>query len=378
MSDESSSALDCHALLDGFGQGVLIFDAMGTLIFDNWAARKILGKWLGPIHTEGWPALVRLALDTQEDEQPSLDALREQALRSGAPLRLHIYSAGAYIPCWVAAVYSTGGQVLTLLTLERPDWGAITDLLALFRNETRMSLSATRGHAELVRQILRRSDEEGVDTRHSTQRVMGFAELIATHMLRLQSLTNQLQRLEVIRTGALRRAVRDARRTLQLTDFVEDFLEEFADEAIADPDIGGADFRDRLAISIPAGLQVYASPAHLANALHDTLRNAASYSPPRSPIQLHVYPSTMGTTIQFDVIDQGCGIRVSERERVFAPFERARQPQIIGVDGYGLSLYLTRIELEAMGGSIWFTSTEGKGTTVSFRLPRRPLNETAH
>ena len=54
---------------------------------------------------------------------------------------------------------------------------------------------------------------------------------------------------------------------------------------------------------------------------------------------------------------------------MFLPFARARQPQIIGVDGYGLSLYLARAEIEMMGGSIWFESAENHGSVFSFRLP---------
>ena len=53
----------------------------------------------------------------------------------------------------------------------------------------------------------------------------------------------------------------------------------------------------------------------------------------------------------------------------FAPFERARQPQIIAEFGYGLSLYLAKAEIEAMGGRIGFESQEGIGTAFSLQLP---------
>jgi signal transduction histidine kinase len=73
--------------------------------------------------------------------------------------------------------------------------------------------------------------------------------------------------------------------------------------------------------------------------------------------------------VQIDVIDQGYGIRAKEADRVFAPFQRARQPQIIGEFGYGLSLYLAKAEVEAMGGRIWYESEEGVGSTFSVKLP---------
>jgi signal transduction histidine kinase len=54
---------------------------------------------------------------------------------------------------------------------------------------------------------------------------------------------------------------------------------------------------------------------------------------------------------------------------VFKPFARARQPQIISEFGYGLSLYLCKMELAAMGGQIWFSGEDGVGTTFSVMLP---------
>jgi two-component system sensor histidine kinase SenX3 len=77
----------------------------------------------------------------------------------------------------------------------------------------------------------------------------------------------------------------------------------------------------------------------------------------------------VGQRVQIDVTDEGYGIRRREQERVFAPFQRARQPQVIAEFGYGLSLYLCRYEVEAMNGRIWYESEEAVGTTLSIMLP---------
>ncbi len=367
--------IDYRAMIDALGQGVLLFDAVGKLVLDNLAARSILGQNLVLIRAEGWPAMAML-LDGPREDGPPANELREQALRTAAQIRFHTFFAGAYTPCWIAAIYGATGTVFTMIVIEKPDWHAMTELMSTFRNEARMSLSATRGHAELVKQLLKKH-EDNPDISDITGRVMGFTEIIATHMLRLQNLMDLLQRLEVIRVGALKKKVRDSRRKIMLADFLEDFLEEFADESLADPDMGGGDFRDRLAIDIPERLQVIASPQYLTYALRDLLRNAACYSPPGTVIEMVAHEDPGGNHVQIDVIDQGYGIREKEQERVFMPFQRARQPQIIGVDGYGLSLYLTKAELDAMGGRIWFESTEGIGSTFSFKLPTRSTGDTA-
>jgi signal transduction histidine kinase len=62
-------------------------------------------------------------------------------------------------------------------------------------------------------------------------------------------------------------------------------------------------------------------------------------------------------------------VREKERDRVFQPFVRARQPQIISEFGYGLNLYLCKHEVEAMNGKMWFESDETAGTTFTVMLP---------
>lgn len=91
------------------------------------------------------------------------------------------------------------------------------------------------------------------------------------------------------------------------------------------------------------------------------------YSTPETAI--HLVAQRKLAAVQIDVIDDGIGIRESEQDRVFAPFRRARQPQVISEFGYGLSLYLCKQEVEAMNGRIWFDSVENAGTTFSIVLP---------
>ncbi len=358
--------IDFRAMFDGLGQGVLLFDSDDHLILDNLAARSILGPNLVLVRSEGWSACAML-LDARRTEGPNANEVRAQALRQAEPVRFHTMLGGAYTPCWASAVYGPGGKIFTMITLERPDWKALHELMNTFRSEARMAISSTRGHAELIMQLVKKrppkmtADELG-------QRVFGFAEIMATHMHRLNMLMDLLHRLETIRTGELIENARKARRKIILDEYVEDFLEESVDDALVDPS-QDVEWRDRLDIQIPANLAVAASSTHLANVLRDLLRNAVLYSAKGTPITVRAMRLPQGNAIQLDMIDQGYGIRAKEADRIFAPFQRARQPQIIGEFGYGLSLYLAKAEIEAMGGRIWYESEEGVGTTFSLKLP---------
>ena len=114
-------------------------------------------------------------------------------------------------------------------------------------------------------------------------------------------------------------------------------------------------------------MYINGSAPYLNSALRELVRNAIMYSLVGTPITIVALPK--GNNVQIDIIDEGYGIRQKEYERVFAPFSRARQPQIISEFGYGLAMYLCKTELEAMNGRLWFTSKEGVGTTFSIQLP---------
>ncbi len=365
-SKAAQEHLDLPTVLDAMGQGVVLFDAENRWIMDNLAARTILGANMAAVRSGGWNACAML-LDARRAE--TLTANEAQAKAQGKPeaVRFATLIAGQYIPCWVSVIYGTSGEKYTMLTLEQADWRPLTELMGTFRSEARMSISSTRGHAELITQLANKRPDN-ITVEGLAKRVTGFAEIMGTHMFRLQMLMALLQRLEVIRTGQLAGDIRNNRRKLYISEFVEDFLEELADDALIEPSRPD-DLRERLILDIPADQTVTAPPTIFGNLVRDLLRNAVQYSPQEAKIILRASPAPQTKFTQIDVIDEGYGVRAKETERVFAPFQRARQPQIIGEFGYGLSLYCAKAEVEAMNGRIWFESEEGVGSTFSFKLP---------
>lgn len=55
---------------------------------------------------------------------------------------------------------------------------------------------------------------------------------------------------------------------------------------------------------------------------------------------------------EFTISDTGIGIPLSERERIFKPFERVRTPDVPQVTGTGLGLTITRLLIDIMGGEL--------------------------
>lgn len=361
----ATPTFDTQLLLDGLGQGILIFAQNGKLIYENLAVRTLLGTDIAMLRSNGWSAATTLFKTAEPDPDKQLEAYRIQTLTSLRPVRFHILRSGERIPCWASAISSEEGEICTMLSFDTPDWDALHELMTKFRTEMRDAVESTSGHIEIIEQLMKNKQIKDVET--LAKRISGFTRLIQIHMKRVGRLESLMERLEDIRTGALKEALRGRKKKIALRTFLEDFEESLDEVDLVDPETDAHDHRSRVRIDVPSGVNIDAAPNYLTRILHDLLRNAIMYSMKATPITIQA--RVVGTNAQIDIRDEGYGIREKEYDRVFEAFQRARQPQIISEYGYGLNLYICKHEVEAMNGRIWFTSEENIGTTFSIMLP---------
>lgn len=104
--------------------------------------------------------------------------------------------------------------------------------------------------------------------------------------------------------------------------------------------------------------------------LHNLIDNALKYSPEGSTI--HIQTRDLGEFVECSVQDQGIGLSEEEQENLFQKFYRAKRSATSHVAGSGLGLYLCRYFVEAHSGAISVSSTPGKGSTFTIRLPVSP------
>ncbi len=105
-------------------------------------------------------------------------------------------------------------------------------------------------------------------------------------------------------------------------------------------------------------------PMQIDQVITNLLENAARFSPPGGEVVVSVAP--WRESVQVRVADQGPGIPLAERERVFEAFYRADTDERSG-DGLGLAI--ARAIVLAHGGRIWVEGAPSGGTAVVFELP---------
>lgn len=109
-------------------------------------------------------------------------------------------------------------------------------------------------------------------------------------------------------------------------------------------------------------------PLRIQQMLINILGNAVKYTPENGSIQLNVSVRLRGDgygAITFVVSDNGIGMSESFQKIIFEPFSQERTKLCRGT---GIGMALTSNIVQLMGGTIRFTSTQGKGTTFTVKL----------
>jgi signal transduction histidine kinase len=113
---------------------------------------------------------------------------------------------------------------------------------------------------------------------------------------------------------------------------------------------------------------VKTDPILLEIVIQNLLSNAMKYTHAggKITVTLHRIHSQF---IVIGVHDTGMGISQVEQRKIFTKFSRGKEAEHISIEGVGLGLYIARLFVEKLNGTLHVHSIEHKGSTFFIRLP---------
>jgi len=226
---------------------------------------------------------------------------------------------------------------------------AKSDFLAVTSHEVRTPLNAVLGLAEALR------NEPLTDRQASL--VDGVLDAGAM-LLRLLNAVLDVTRIE---SGKMDLAVE----AFDVARCVETVVEIWRPRA-AERSVSLALLMDPL----PQGQGLFSDRGKIAQVLVNFISNAMKFTPVggRIDVRLNLKTSLSGRrAIRLEVCDQGPGVPVAERERIFRPFEQTAAGREAGGAGLGLSICAGHAIL--LGGSVGVDTAPGGGARFFMEFP---------
>jgi two-component system sensor histidine kinase KdpD len=220
-------------------------------------------------------------------------------------------------------------------------------------NRLRTALLAAVGHDLRTPLAAAKAVVSGLRSREVTLSDDDRRELLETAddaLDQLAALVDDLLDLSRLQAGAL--PVRT--RPIPLDDVITRALDDLGVKSRA------------VILDLPEPLpEVVGDPGLLERVIVNLVANAQRYSP--TPPLLTADAADGRVAVR--VVDDGPGIAVADRDRVFVPFQRLGDSS---TSGLGLGLALSRGLVEAMAGTLTLEETPGGGLTVAISLPAMP------
>lgn len=181
---------------------------------------------------------------------------------------------------------------------------------------------------------------------------------------RLQSLVAHIRELDELVLELL--SYSRLQNPSQLPERVEVVLDEFIDSVLGSVDDELENPEIVIDVVLDCSVERFSlDPRLTARALQNLLRNATRYCDKRIQVGVKVCPK--GCEICVD--DDGIGIPLDQRERIFEPFYRLDRSRDRATGGFGLGLAISRRALEAQGGTLTAQASPLGGARFRVWLP---------
>jgi len=347
-------AAELNAILDSIPSGLTISDMAGRIVRMNDIAMRMLDSHPESMEPSVRGRLKEFAITTvdgkpfQPEDSPTNQALHGAMVQDITQV-IRRRDSQLWLSVSAAPIRMQDGECLGAVTtfIDVTRTHEIQEQLKTFihmvSHDLRIPLTIMRGHADLLRERLGEDD---------SQPARESVDAIKRSVTRMNVMINDLVDAARLEGGQEPLTLRPVALPAYLPEFLKRNTSPLCLERI----------RLDLATDLPP---IPVDEPRLERVLLNLLSNAQKYSAPETPILLRARCLDNGVAVS--VIDQGQGIHPDDIPHLFKKFYRARGER--RAEGIGLGLYISRLLVEAHGGSIEVKSEEGKGSTFTIILP---------
>ena len=188
----------------------------------------------------------------------------------------------------------------------------------------------------------------------SDERASDMLTKMDTQMNRLMELVASFMNVYKLQTGKLRLR----RTTFSLDELISEVVGNFQYTNTSHSVIFTCDKK----------VKIFADRARINQVLVNLISNAIKYSPDAKKVIVSLKAETRKVTVTIQ--DFGMGIPKEEQDKIYDRFFRAKGKKEGKIPGLGLGLFISSEIIKQLNGELWVKSTEGKGSTFYFTLPR--------
>jgi PAS domain S-box-containing protein len=343
------------AILEGSVDGIIALDEHSRILEFNPAAERIFRLPRSRAVGRDFLALGLAASATQEQREGVMWALRADA-QPGRAARLELASVradGDVFPCelTLTRVAAEGPPRFTVYVRDITERQEVermkSEFVSTVSHELRTPLTSIRGSLGLL---------EGGVVGELPAPAQEMVRIARSNTERLIRLINDILDLEKIEAGKLELKLQP----LEVSEVVEATfagLRAMADAA-----------KVELRAQVLGAGQVRADWDRLIQVLTNLVSNAIKFSPPQGVVTVRAHRGEE-RQVRFEVVDQGPGIPLEKRARLFGKFQQLDSSDTRSKGGTGLGLAISQAIVEQHGGHIDVHSEPGQGATFTFSLP---------
>jgi len=348
------------AIISSIGENLLVINKDYKIVLMNAVAEKTIGLASDKVIGQDIRKIIGVFKGDKliaEEDRPL-----EKVIKKGIALNINLednfyyqISNGAKFPVMLISTPlvrdgDISGAVLVFrdITKEKTLDESKSSFISIASHQLRTPLTSMRWFSEML--IGGDAGPLSEEQKHFVERIYEATD----RMIDLVNLLLQIARVEAgrIKVESIRLSIKD------ITESVVESLKSNLDEKFQNVEI----------ITNPDPFPlIFLDQDIIWQVIQNLISNASRYSQENKTIQISIIKK--GDVIEYSVRDQGIGIPIDQRVRLFEKFFRAENALKMVPEGSGLGLSLVKSLVEGWGGKIWFESEEGKGATFFFTIP---------